>query len=112
MTSIHTLDGEPWVVAKDVCDALEINNTSKALERIDADEKGITSSYTPSGIQEMLIVNESGLYTLILGSRKKEAKEFKRWVTHEVIPAIRKTGAGFNGVNLRRYLRTFYPTTF
>lgn len=63
-----------------------------ALERLDEDEKGVSSIYTPGGKQEMAIVNEPGLYALVLGSRKPEAKAFKRWITHEIIPAIRKHG--------------------
>jgi prophage antirepressor-like protein len=86
-------DGEPWFVAKDVCDVLEISNNRMALQRLDDDEKGVSSIDTPGGLQESAIVNEPGLYTLILGSRKPEAKQFKRWVTHEVIPSIRKTGS-------------------
>jgi prophage antirepressor-like protein len=87
------IDNEPWFVAKDVCRILEIGNVTDALSRTDDDEKGFTSIETPGGKQDMAIVNEAGLYTLILGSRKPEAKEFKRWITHEVIPAIRKTGS-------------------
>ena len=83
---------EPWFVAKDVCEALELDNVSRAVERLDDDEKGITSIHTLGGEQEMLTINEPGLYTLILGSRKSEAKAFKRWVTHDILPAIRKTG--------------------
>lgn len=83
---------EPWFVAADVCRALELGNTSMALSRLDEDEKGISLTDTPGGKQEMTIVNEPGLYSLVLGSRKPEAKEFKRWITHEVIPSIRKHG--------------------
>jgi len=86
-------DGEPWFVAKDVCDVLEHSNSRMALERLDEDEKGVSIIYTPGGPQEMAIVNEPGLYALVLTSRKPEAKQFKRWVTHEVLPSIRKTGA-------------------
>ena len=86
-------DGEPWFVAKDLCEVLELGDVSKALSRLDDDEKGTNSILTPGGIQEMLVVNEPGLYSLILGSRKPEAKAFKRWITHEVIPSIRKTGS-------------------
>lgn len=85
-------DGEPWFVAADVCKALELGNVSRAVERLDDDEKGITPIHTLGGEQEMLIVNEPGLYTLILGSRKPEAKAFKRWITHDVLPSIRKQG--------------------
>lgn len=87
------IDGEPWFVAADVCKALLIVNSRDALTRIDDDEKGVVSTDTLGGRQEVTIVNEPGLYTLILGSRKPEAKAFKRWITHEVIPAIRKHGA-------------------
>ena len=83
---------EPWFVATDVCRALEINNSRDALTRLDEDEKGVASTDTPGGIQNLNVVNEPGLYTLVLGSRKPEAKEFKRWITHEVIPSIRKHG--------------------
>lgn len=83
--------GEPWFVAADVLRTLALDR--KALERLDDDEKGVNSVHTPGGSQEMTVVNEPGLYSLVLGSRKPEAKRFKRWVTHEVIPAIRKTGA-------------------
>lgn len=85
-------DGEPWFVAKDVCDILEITNSRDAVGRLDPDEKGVVLTDTPGGPQEVQAVNESGLYSLILGSRKPEAKAFKRWVTHEVLPSIRKHG--------------------
>lgn len=85
-------DDEPWFVAVDVCRALEISDTWNALQRLDDDEKGTCSISTPGGKQEVNIVNEPGLYTLVLGSRKPEAKAFKRWITHEVIPSIRRTG--------------------
>lgn len=86
-------DGEPWFVAADVCKALEIANNRDALTRLDADEKGVASTDTLGGCQEMAVVNEPGLYALVLGSRKPEAKAFKRWITHDVIPTIRKHGA-------------------
>lgn len=84
--------GEPWFVAKDVCDILEIANSRDAVGRLDEDEKGVVSTDTPGGRQEMAAVNEPGLYNLVMGSRKPEAKMFQRWVRHEVLPAIRKTG--------------------
>lgn len=87
------VDGEPWFVAADVCRALEISNSRDAVARLDADEKGVGSTDTLGGKQGMQIINEPGLYTLVLGSRKPEAKAFKRWVTHDVLPAIRKTGS-------------------
>lgn len=83
--------GEPWFVAADVLNTLTLDR--KALERLDDDEKGVSSVHTPGGLQEMTTVNEPGLFGLVLGSRKSEAKRFKRWVTHEVLPAIRKTGS-------------------
>ena len=86
-------DGEPWFVAADVCRALEIGNSRQAIVRLDDDEKGVISTDTPGGAQEMSVVNEPGLYALVLGSRKPEAKAFKRWITHEVIPTIRRHGA-------------------
>lgn len=88
---ITDVQGEPWFVAADVLSTISLDR--KALERLDDDEKGVNSIHTPGGIQEMTTVNEPGLYALVLGSRKAEAKRFKRWVTHEVLPAIRKTGS-------------------
>ena len=87
-----TIDGEPWFVAADVCRALEIGNPSMAVERLDDDEKGISTIDTLGGKQRMTIINEPGLYSLVLSSRKPEAKAFRRWITHEVIPTIRKYG--------------------
>lgn len=83
-------NGEPWFVAKDVCEILEISNPSDALKRLDDDER---SRFNLGRQGETNIVNEAGLYSLVLGSRKPEAHEFKRWVTHEVLPSIRKHGA-------------------
>ena len=85
-------DDEPWFVAKDVCDILGIDNPSQAVGRLDDDEKGITNTYTTAGLREMLTVNESGVYSLVFTSRKPEAKRFRKWVTSEVLPEIRKTG--------------------
>lgn len=87
-----TRNGEPWFVAADVCDTLGLDDTSKACSRLDDDEKGTNSIRTLGGQQEVTIINESGLYSLILTSRKPEAKRFKKWVTSEVLPTIRKTG--------------------
>ena len=85
--------GEPWFVAKDVCDVLELSNVGQALARLDDDEKSsITLNDGTPGSPNRAIVSESGLYALVLASRKPEAHEFKRWVTHEVLPQIRKTG--------------------
>lgn len=84
--------GELWFVAKDVCDICGIRNSRQVLKRLDNDEKGVTNSDTLGGSQEVATVNESGLYGLILRSRKPEAKAFRKWITREVLPAIRKRG--------------------
>ena len=89
---IIDLDGELWFVASDVASALDYPSASHVARNLDEDEKGIHNLYTLGGSQEMLIINESGLYSAILKSRKPEAKKFKKWVTSEVLPSIRKTG--------------------
>ncbi|VVP61913.1 hypothetical protein PS870_06476 [Pseudomonas fluorescens] len=86
------IDDRPWFVATDVCDSLAIVNTARALSRLDDDERGVHSMNTLGGAQSLSVVNESGLYSLILTSRKAEAKRFKKWITAEVLPAIRKHG--------------------
>lgn len=86
------INGEIWFVAKDVCDALEIKNSRDALTRLDIDEKNTVVLTDGIGNPNKSVVNEYGLYTLVLSSRKPEAKTFKRWVTHDVLPSIRKTG--------------------
>jgi anti-repressor protein len=85
-------DGSPWWVLRDVCSVLEIGNSRDVMARLDSDEKGVDIIDTPGGKQEVSIINESGLYSVILVSRKPEAKKFKRWVTHEVLPSIRRHG--------------------
>lgn len=92
------IDGEPWWVAKDVCEILEITNSRDAISRLDDDEKQtIQGKESLVGLTDdpfttqLTVVNEPGLYNLIMSSRKPEAKEFKRWITHEVIPQIRKS---------------------
>lgn len=88
------IDGEPWFVGKDVAEALGYERpTDTVRKRVDDEDRGISKMETPSGKQEMTIINESGLYTLVLGSKLDSAKRFKRWVTSEVLPAIRKTGS-------------------
>lgn len=87
------INSEPWFVAKDVCKGLDLSDTSRAVARLDDDEKGTASIRTLGSEQDLLIVNEPGLYRLILSSRKQEAKAFQRWVTHEVLPSIRKAGS-------------------
>lgn len=86
------IGGEPWFVAADVCRALDLGNPTRALDRLDDDERTLISIKGASNGKPVNGVNEPGLYSLVLGSRKPEAKAFKRWITHEVIPAIRKTG--------------------
>lgn len=89
-----TKDGEPWFVAADVCRALGLEQVTNTIRRLDDDEKALISIKGISkGNDQVSIVNEPGLYSLVLGSRKPEAKNFKRWITHEVIPSIRKTGS-------------------
>lgn len=84
--------GEPQFVLPDVCKVLGIRNSRDAAARLDDDEKGVVITDTLGGPQEMTVINESGLWSLVLTSRKPEAKRFKKWITSEVIPAIRKTG--------------------
>lgn len=86
------VDGEPWFIAADVCAALGIGNPRQAVSYLDDDERGVITHDTPGGRQSVNIVSEPGLYSLILRSRKPEAKVFKRWVTHEVLPQLRRTG--------------------
>lgn len=88
-----SIDGEPWFVLKDVCEAISLANPSDTASRIDDDEKGIAQIDTLGGRQKMTVINEPGLYNVILRSDKPEAKSFKRWVTHEVLPVLRKTGS-------------------
>lgn len=83
----------PWFIAGDLCEALGLGNITRALDRLDDDEKGFTTSNTLGGAQTVLTVNQSGMYSLILTSRKPEAKAFKKWVTSEVIPEIVNTGS-------------------
>ena len=91
---VKQIDGEPWFVAADVCRALGVVNHKDAIKRLDEDEKTGVVLTDPHGREQITnCVNEPGLYSLILGSRKPEARLFKRWITHEVIPAIRKTGS-------------------
>lgn len=93
--SVRTLsmDGDPWFVGKDVATALGYKEPTKAArEKVDPEDRGMSKMDTPRGEQEVVIINESGLYSLILSSKLPNAKRFKRWVTSEVLPAIRKTG--------------------
>lgn len=99
------LDGKPWFVGRDVAVALGYSNPRKALaDHVDEDEKGVTKCDTLGGAQGMTIINEAGLYSLILSSKLPTAKQFKRWITHDVIPAIRQHGAYFTDAALLRLL--------
>lgn len=91
-------NGEPWFVAADVCRALDVANHKDAIVRLDDDEKTGVALTDPHGRKQVTnVINEPGLYSLVLGSRKPAAKQFKRWITHEVIPSIRKTGGYIDG---------------
>jgi len=83
---------DPWFVANDVCRVLEIGNPRDAVSRLDDDEKGVGSADTLGGAQRVTVINESGLYALVLTSRKEAARRFRKWITAEVLPAIRRHG--------------------
>lgn len=91
------MNGEPWFVLKDVCVVLGLGTVSKVADRLDADEKGMNQIHTPGGMQDVTVINESGLYNVILRSDKPEAKPFRKWVTSEVLPSIRKNGGYISG---------------
>jgi len=91
---VISIDGAPWFVGNDVAKALGYSNPRKAMsDHVDADDKGVTKRDTLGGKQNMTIINESGLYSLILSSKLESARQFKHWVTSEVLPSIRKHGA-------------------
>lgn len=93
-----TIHDEPWFVGRDVATALGYSNPSKTIkDHVDSEDKGVTKRYTLGGEQELTIINESGLYSLILSSKLPSAKRFKRWVTSEVLPSIRKNGGYIEG---------------
>ena len=104
-------DGEPWWIARDVCAVLGLGNPRTSLALLEEDEKDVHIMDTPGGPQEMTTISESGLYNLIFRSRKAEAKAFRRWVTHEVLPAIRRTGMyDANGQKLTALLDRYGDT--
>lgn len=103
-----TIDGDPWFVARDICGVLGIDNSQ--TRRLDDEEKGLHSIQTPGGQQQMVTVNEFGLYSLVLGSRKKSAAPFKRWVTREVLPTIRKTGGYVVAGREEEFIDLYFPT--
>ena len=86
------VDGQVWFVAKDVCEALGLSNVTMAVEKLDDDEKGLSSINTRGGSQKLTVINKSGLYSLVLSSRKQEAKVFRKWITNVVIPSIEEKG--------------------
>jgi anti-repressor protein len=91
---VMDIEGEPWLVGKDVAEKLGYTNTRKAIaDHVDEEDKGVTKCDTLGGKQDLTVINESGLYSLVIGSKLPTAKKFKRWVTSEVLPTIRKTGA-------------------
>ncbi|OUP02643.1 hypothetical protein B5F36_10460 [Anaerofilum sp. An201] len=92
LRTIQQPDGLWWVL-RDVCRVLGLSTPARVAERLDDDEKGVSLIHTPGGDQKVTIINEPGLYAVILRSDKPQAKAFKRWVTHEVLPSIRRTGA-------------------
>lgn len=101
-----TINNEPWFVGKDVATALGYERTADAIrQHVESDDKGVGEIQTPGGIQNMTIINESGLYALIFGSKLESAKRFKHWVTSEVLPSIRKTGGYQKPVSALAQLR-------
>ena len=99
-----SIDGNIWFVAKDVCDVLGIVDQKQAISRLDTeDERGVYQIPTLKGLQQMVIISEAGLYHLVLTSEKKEAKTFRRWVLHDVLPEIRKKG--YYGSPLPKYIK-------
>ena len=100
------INGEPWFVLADVCKVLELSSPHKVAERLDGDEKGRNQIPTLGGVQEMAVVNESGLYTVILRSDKPQAKPFRKWVTSEVLPSIRKHGAYMTPETIKKVMLT------
>lgn len=107
------INGEPWFVGKDIAEKLGYKDPRGAVsKKIDVEDKGVAKMDTPSGTQEMTIINESGMYTLILGSKLPQAKEFKRWVTSEVLPSLRKNGTySINTPNVNNNLTDLVQST-
>jgi prophage antirepressor-like protein len=97
LRTLRDAKGLVWFVASDACQALGLTNTARAIARLDTDTKGVTTVNTLGGIQEVTTINEPGLYALIFRSRKLEAQAFQRWVTNDVLPAIRQDGLYIKG---------------
>lgn len=106
-------DGEPWFVGADVCRILEIRDHRQALEKLDDDERGRCSVPTPGGVQEVIAISEPGLYRLIFRSSKPVAERLKRWLAHDVLPSLRKTGSyqGDRAANLKAEMARLNATS-
>jgi len=102
-----TQNNEPWFVLADICKVLDLSTASKVADRLDNDEKGVSLIHTLGGKQKMTVVSESGLYAVIMRSDKPQAKTFRKWVTSEVLPTIRKTGGYIN--NEDTFINTYLP---
>lgn len=103
-----SIDGEPWFVGKDIAERLGYTNPLKAIrDHVDPEDKGVNEMDTPGGKQPLIFINESGLYSLVLSSKLPSAKAFKRWVTHDVIPTIRKTGGYVNDTSA--FVNAYFP---
>ena len=106
---VVTIESEPWFVGKDVAIILGYSNPQKAIrDHVDEEDKGVNETFTPGGKQETIVINESGMYSLILHSKLPKAKEFKRWVTAEILPSIRKNGGYVN--NEEQFADSFLPS--
>lgn len=105
------IDGEPWFVGKDIAKALGYgigkSLANAVANHVDSEDKGVTEMMTPGGVQQMTIINESGLYSLVLSSKLPSAKAFKRWITNEVLPTVRKTGGYVS--DERAFINTYLP---
>lgn len=103
-----SIDGDPWFVGKDIAERLGYTNPLKAIrDHVDPEDKGVNEMDTPGGRQPLVVINESGLYSLVLSSKLPSAKAFKRWVTHDVIPTIRKTGGYVNDTSA--FVNAYFP---
>lgn len=103
-----SIDGEPWFVGKEIAERLGYTNPPKAIrDHVDPEDKGVNEMDTPGGRQPLVFINESGLYSLVLSSKLPSAKAFKRWVTHDVIPTIRKTGGFVNDTSA--FVNAYFP---
>ena len=103
-----SIDGDPWFVGKDIAERLGYTNPLKAIrDHVDPEDKGVNEMDTPGGRQPLIFINESGLYSLVLSSKLPSAKAFKRWITHDVIPTIRKTGGYVN--DTIAFVNAYFP---